>query len=140
MNLKGYFMCAREVVRHLQERDAPGSIINVASVVALRAAPFQGVYGMSKAAVISMTETFAQELGGTGIRVNAIAPGLVDTKFAATIVNNDELRGRMVDRAALGRHAQPEELAGAALFLASDASSYVTGHTLVVDGGTTVTL
>jgi NAD(P)-dependent dehydrogenase (short-subunit alcohol dehydrogenase family) len=140
VNLKGYFMAIREVVRHLQERNAPGAIVNIASVVALRGAPFQGVYGMTKAAVVSMTQTFAQELGGTGIRVNAIAPGLVETKFAATIVENDELRGRMVDRAALGRHAQPDEIAGAALFLASDASSYVTGHTLVVDGGTTMTL
>ncbi|HLL52303.1 MAG TPA: glucose 1-dehydrogenase, partial [Myxococcaceae bacterium] len=135
VNTKGYFMAIREVVRHLQERNAPGAIVNVASVVGLRAAPFQGVYGMTKAAVISMTKTFAQELGGTGIRVNAIAPGLVETRFASAIVENDELRGRMVDRAALGRHAQPDEIAGAALFLASDASSYVTGHTLVVDGG-----
>jgi NAD(P)-dependent dehydrogenase (short-subunit alcohol dehydrogenase family) len=139
VNVKGYFMCAREVARHLQERGAPGSIVNVASIAGLRAAPFQGVYGMTKAAVISMTQTFAQELGGTGIRVNAIAPGLVETKFASAIVANDELRKHVVDRAALGRHAQPDEVAGAAVYLASDAASYVTGHVLVVDGGTTIT-
>jgi NAD(P)-dependent dehydrogenase (short-subunit alcohol dehydrogenase family) len=139
VNVKGYFAAAREVVRHLQSRNAPGSIINVASVVGIRAAPMQGVYGMTKAAVISMTQTLAQELGGSGIRVNAIAPGLVDTKFAAAIVANDELRTMVNARTALGRHAQPEEISGAAVFLASDASSYVTGHVLVVDGGATIT-
>lgn len=139
VNVKGYFMVAREVVRHLQGRDAPGAIVNVASIAGLRAAPFQGVYGMTKAAVISMTQTMAQELGGTGIRVNAIAPGLVETKFAAAIVMNDEMRQHVVDRTALGRHAQPDEIAGAAVYLASDAASYVTGHVLVVDGGTTIT-
>ena len=139
VNVKGYFMVAREVVRHLQGRDAPGAIVNVASIAGLRAAPFQGVYGMTKAAVISMTQTMAQELGGTGIRVNAIAPGLVETKFAAAIVMNDEMRKHVVDRTALGRHAQPDEIAGAAVYLASDAASYVTGHVLVVDGGTTIT-
>lgn len=139
VNVKGYFMVAREVVRHLQGRDAPGAIVNVASIAGLRAAPFQGVYGMTKAAVISMTQTMAQELGGTGIRVNAIAPGLVETKFAAAIVMNDEMRQHVVHRTALGRHAQPDEIAGAAVYLASDAASYVTGHVLVVDGGTTIT-
>lgn len=139
VNVKGYFMLTREVVAHLQSRNAGGSIVNITSVVGLRAAPMQGVYGMTKAAVISMTQTFAQELGGTGIRVNAIAPGLVETKFASALVSNDELRGHVVARTALGRHAQPDEIAGAAVYLASDASTYVTGHTLVVDGGATIT-
>ena len=138
VNLKGYFYTAREVIRHLQGRGAAGSIINVASVAGIRAAPFQGVYGMTKAAVISMTQTLAQEVGGSGIRVNAIAPGLVETRFSAALVHNDEIRLRVVDRTVLGRHAQPSEIWGAALFLASDASSYVSGHTLVVDGGLTI--
>ncbi len=94
---------------------------------------------MTKAAVISMTQTLAQELGGSGIRVNAIAPGLVETKFSAALLQNEEIVKHVTERAALGRHAQPDEIAGAALFLASPASSYVTGHVLVVDGGTTVT-
>jgi NAD(P)-dependent dehydrogenase (short-subunit alcohol dehydrogenase family) len=140
VNVKGYFAATRAVVEHLRSRGAPGSIVNVASVAGIRAAPLQGVYGMTKAAVISMTRTLAQELGPEGIRVNAIAPGLVETRLAAAIVESEELRGRFVSRSALGRHAQPDEIAGAAVFLASDASAYVTGHVLVVDGGTTVTL
>ncbi|MHB8872061.1 MAG: glucose 1-dehydrogenase [Myxococcaceae bacterium] len=138
VNLKGYFFLAREVVQHLQGRSAPGSIINIASVNGLRAAPMQGVYGMTKAAVISMTQTLAFEVGGTGIRVNAIAPGLVDTRFAAAIVQNEDLRAHVASRTPVGRHAQPEEIAGGALYLASDAASYVNGHTLVIDGGMTI--
>lgn len=139
VNAKGYFVAAREVVRHLQDSGKGGSIINVASVAGLRAAPFQGAYGMTKAAIISMTQTLAAEVGGQGIRVNAIAPGLVETRFAAAIVQNDALRSHVVARTPLNRHAQPDEIVGAAVFLASDASSYVNGHTLVVDGGMTIT-
>ncbi len=139
VNAKGYFMCAREVIRHLDSRKAPGSIINVASVAGLRAAPFQGVYGMTKAAVISMTQTLATECGPRGIRVNAIAPGLIETRFAAAIVGNDSLRSHVVARTPLGRHGQPDEIAGAALYLASDAASYVNGHVMVIDGGMTAT-
>lgn len=139
VNVKGYFLMMREVANHLQARNAPGSLINVASIAGVRAAPFQGVYGMTKAAVISMTQTLAQELGASNIRVNAIAPGLVETKFAAAIVGDEGLRKHVVDKTALARHAQPDEIAGAAVFLASQASSYVTGQVLVVDGGTTIT-
>ncbi len=139
VNVKGYFMMMREVANHLTARNAPGSLINVASIAGLRSAPFQAVYGMTKAAVISMTQTLAQELGGSNIRVNAIAPGLVETKFAQAIVGDEDMRKHVVDRTALGRHAQPDEIAGAAVYLASQAASYVTGQVLVVDGGTIVT-
>ena len=139
VNVKGYFAMMREVANHLTSRNAPGSLINIASIAGLRSAPFQGVYGMTKAAVISMTQTLAQELGGSNIRVNAIAPGLVDTKFAAAIIGDEDMRKHVVERTALGRHAQPDEIAGAAVFLASQASSYVTGQVLVVDGGTITT-
>jgi len=137
VNVKGYFTAAREVIRHLCARSAPGSIINIASVAGLRAAPFQGVYGMTKAAVISLTQTLAFEFGGRGIRVNAIAPGLIETRFAAAIVDNEALRAHVVSRTPLGRHGQPAEIVGAALFLASEAGSFTNGHTLVVDGGLT---
>jgi NAD(P)-dependent dehydrogenase (short-subunit alcohol dehydrogenase family) len=139
VNAKGYFYCARELIRHLEGRKSPGAIVNVASIVALRAAPMQGVYAMSKAAVVSMTQTLAFEHGASGIRVNAIAPGLVETRFASAIVQNDTLRQHIVGRTPLGRHAQPVEIAGAAVFLASDAASFVNGTVLTVDGGATST-
>jgi NAD(P)-dependent dehydrogenase (short-subunit alcohol dehydrogenase family) len=137
INVKGYFVAAREVIRHLVARKARGAIVNVASVVGLRGTAFQGVYAMTKAAIISMTQTLAVEVGGRGIRVNAIAPGLIETRFAAAIVQNEALLKTWVQRTPLGRHGQPEEIVGAALYLASDAASYVNGHVLVVDGGMT---
>ncbi len=138
VNAKGYLNLAKAVARHLVDRSAPGSIINVASIMGLASAPLQGIYGMTKAAVISMTKTLAMELGSCGIRVNAIAPGLVETRFAAAIVGNKDIVDRELMRTPLGRYAQPDEIAGAALYLASDASSFVTGQTLVVDGGRTI--
>lgn len=138
VNMKGYFYCAREYVRHVRDRSGDrGAIVNIASIAGTRAAPAQGVYGMTKAAVISMTQTLAIELGSSKIRVNAIAPGLVETRFAAAIVHNEALSGPVIKRTPLGRYAQPVEIAGAAVYLASDAASFVTGHTLVVDGGLT---
>jgi len=138
VNARGYLNVARAVARHLIDRGAPGSIINVASIMGLAAAPLQGIYGMTKAAVVSMTKTLAVELASSGIRVNAIAPGLVNTRFAAAIVQNQDLAELEAKRTPMGRYAQPDEIAGAALFLASDAASFVTGHTLVVDGGRTI--
>jgi NAD(P)-dependent dehydrogenase (short-subunit alcohol dehydrogenase family) len=137
VNLRGYLEAAQAAARHFVDHGG-GAIINVASVAGLAGAPLQGVYGMTKAAVISMTKTLAIELGPSRIRVNAIAPGLVETRFSGAIVDNPDLRQRVVERTPLGRHAQPDEIAGAALFLASDAASFVTGHTLVVDGGLTI--
>ena len=138
VNVKGYFAAARHVAQHLLERGAPGCILNVASVVALGAAPLQGVYGMTKAAVVSMTQTLAYELGPSGIRVNAIAPGLIKTKFAGALLDDPSTVSRVVSRTPLGRVGAPEEIAGAAVFLASDAASFITGQTLVIDGGKTL--
>ena len=138
VNVKGYFGMIRLVAGHLQERKAKGSIVNIASVVGFIAAPMQGVYGMSKAAVISMTKTLAMELGGSGIRVNAIAPGLIETKFAQVLVDNDEIRGNIVNQTAAGRVGQPRDIAGGAVFLASDEADYVTGGVMVIDGGWTL--
>ncbi len=137
VNVKGYFFMAREVASRLIAAKRPGAIINITSVLGLRAAPFQGCYGATKAAVISLTQTLAFELGGGHIRVNAIAPGLVDTKFAAALVRNQNLSRTFTDRTAEKRVAQPEEIAGLAVFLASDAAGFITGQTLPVDGGWT---
>lgn len=135
VNLKGYFACTRAVARHLLGRKATGSIINVSSVLGTMAAPLQGVYGMTKAAVISMTKTLATELGPSGIRVNAIAPGLVETRFAATLIENDAIRQMVLDQTTLKRIGQPDDIAGVAAFLASEDASYISGQTLNVDGG-----
>jgi NAD(P)-dependent dehydrogenase (short-subunit alcohol dehydrogenase family) len=140
VNTKGYFMVAREVIKHLQERKAPGSIVNIASIAGMGAAAFQGVYGMTKAAVISMTQTLAFEIGGQGIRINAIAPGLVETKFAGALLQNEEAVKRMESGTPVRRIGQPDDIAGLALFLASDASNFITGQTIVADGGSRLRL
>jgi len=138
VNLKGYFWMTREVVKHLRSREAPGSIIHVASVAGLVASPLQGVYAMTKAAILSMTKTLAVELAANKIRVNAIAPGFVDTKFAAAVLKNDVLLEEVMRITPMKRYGQPDEIAGGALYLASDSASYLTGHALVIDGGMTV--
>jgi NAD(P)-dependent dehydrogenase (short-subunit alcohol dehydrogenase family) len=138
VNVKGYFGMIQLVANHLQQRRAKGSIVNIASVVGTMGAPMQGVYGMTKAAVISMTKTLAMELGAVGIRVNAIAPGLIETKFAQVLVDNDAIRSSIVDRTAVGRVGQPRDIAGGAVFLASDESDYVTGDVMTIDGGWTL--
>jgi NAD(P)-dependent dehydrogenase (short-subunit alcohol dehydrogenase family) len=138
VNTKGYFWMTREVARHLRSREAPGSIINMASVAGIVASPLQGVYAMTKAAVISMTKTFAYELAANKIRVNAIAPGFVDTKFAAAVLKNDALLEEVLRITPMKRYGQPDEIAGAALYLASDSASYLTGQAIVIDGGMTI--
>jgi NAD(P)-dependent dehydrogenase (short-subunit alcohol dehydrogenase family) len=139
VNLKGYFELTRQVARRLIAHNRPGAIVNVASIAGLRAAPAQGVYGMTKAAVISMTQTLAAELGPARIRINAIAPGLVETKLAAALVTNPELSKVFTDRAPLHRMGKPDEIAPLALFLASDDSSFITGQTFAADGGWSTT-
>lgn len=138
VNTKGYFWMSREVARHLRAREAPGSIINVASVAGLIASPAQAVYAMTKAAVLSMTKTLAFELAGNKIRVNAIAPGFVDTRFASAILKNDTLLDEILRMTPMKRYGEPDEIAGGALYLASDSASFLTGHTLVIDGGMTI--
>ena len=134
VNVKGPLMASRAFVAQA----SPGaSIVNVASVAGIRAAPLQGVYGMTKAALISMTQTLAHELGPLGVRVNTIAPGLVETQFAAALIQNEALLKQLVDRSPVGRHGQPNEIAGAAVYLLSAAASYMTGQTMVIDGGWT---
>lgn len=114
-----------------------GSIINMASVGGISPEPMIGAYNASKAALINLTRTLAQELGASGIRVNAIAPGLVETDFARVLIETPAIHDQIVGQTALHRHGQPDEVAGAAVFLAGEAASYITGSVLVVDGGWT---
>jgi dehydrogenase/reductase SDR family protein 4 len=134
VNLKGYFLLSQAVARGMRERGS-GNIINVASTGGKRASPGLGCYSISKAGVIMLTQVLAQELGQYGIRVNAIAPGIVQTRFAEALWSNEEILKHTVEMTPLGRIAQPEEMAGVVVWLASDASSYVTGQTVVLDGG-----
>src|SRR5688572_11618046 len=138
VNVKGYFWMTREVVKHLRAREAAGSIVNMASIAGIVASPGQGAYAMTKAAVLSMTKTLAYELAGNKIRVNAIAPGFVDTKFASAVLKNDVLLDEVLRLTPMKRYGQPDEIAGAALYLASDSASYLTGQAIVIDGGMTI--
>lgn len=133
VNLRGYFWCTVQAARRMKGKG--GAIVNVASVNARRAAPGQGIYSMTKAGIVNMTEGFAKELAGHGIRVNAVLPGLTDTKFASAITGNPKLMGMMMQLIPLARAAQPDEIAPAVLFLGSAAASYITGTCLAVDGG-----
>jgi NAD(P)-dependent dehydrogenase (short-subunit alcohol dehydrogenase family) len=138
VNVKGYFHLARSVALHLIERGAPGSLINIASILGSEAAPLQGIYGMTKAAVISMTKTLAMELGAYKIRVNAIAPGFIDTKLSSLLVNDETFKNMILQRTPLQRVGSPDDIAPLCAFLASDLSAFITGAIYVADGGLTV--
>ena len=134
LNVKGPFLLSQHAVNLMREQGG-GSIINISSVAGLRAGANQAVYSMSKFAVIGMTRSMAKEFGRDNIRVNAIAPGLVETRLASKLIETPELYERFKANHPMGRHGQPHEMAGAALYLASEASSFTTGETIVCDGG-----
>ncbi|MBP9501492.1 MAG: SDR family oxidoreductase [Candidatus Promineofilum sp.] len=134
VNVKGYFRVAKACVPLMRARGG-GKIINMASVAGLEPQPMMGVYCVSKAAVLMMTEVMAAEVAADNIQVNAIAPGFVKTKFSQVLWSTPQIHDSLVQSVPQRRMADPEEIAGAAVFLASAASSFMTGATLVVDGG-----
>ena len=136
VNLKGPWMFTRAAAKAWMSAHG-GSVVNVASIGGIHPDPFMGAYSASKAALISLTGSFAKELGPT-VRVNAIAPGLIRTDFARVLVETPQIHDRLVERTALHRVGEPAEMAGVVVWLASDASSYVTGSTIVLDGGATI--
>ncbi len=134
LNLKGTFMLMREVARGMAERGR-GSIIVFASIRADVVEPGQSVYAATKAGTRQLARTLASELGTKGVRVNTIAPGVVETPLTAQIKANPDWYNAYAAKSALQRWATADEMAGAVVYLASDASSYVTGSVLLVDGG-----
>lgn len=137
VNVMGYFHLAKACVPMMRERGG-GSIVNVASVAGMAPHTGLGVYGVSKAAVLMLTKTLAVELAREGIRVNAIAPGLIETRFSEALRATPEMLNRALRAIPQGRTGKPEDLVGAVLYLASDASKYTTGSVMVVDGGQTL--
>ena len=135
VNIRGYFELSALAGQLMRKTKTGGAIVNIASINGLRPGMYQGIYSITKAAVINMTQSFAKECAPQKIRVNAVLPGLTDTKFASALTKNEQLLKAVLPQIPLGRMAQPAEIAPAVLFLVSDAASYVTGTTLVVDGG-----
>ncbi len=136
LNVDSIVHACQAVGPHMLERGS-GSIINVASVASLVGTPELAAYGASKAAVLSLTRTLAIEWGGAGVRVNALCPGWTRTALNADLWGDEQISTAMMERVPLGRWADAEEMVGPAVFLASDAASYLTGQALVVDGGQT---
>ncbi|BEU24016.1 SDR family oxidoreductase [Paraburkholderia sp. 22B1P] len=137
VNVRGYFFMSVEAGKLMRERGR-GAIVNTASVNALRPGDMQGIYSITKAAVVNMTKAFAKECGPLGIRVNALLPGLTKTKFAGALFENKDIYDHWVSNIPLRRHGEPSEMAGTVLYLVSDAASYTNGECIVVDGGLTV--
>lgn len=134
-NLKGAFLCARAAARHMVKEKRAGKIVNIASINAKITLGGQAHYSSSKGGLIMLTKSMALDLASHGIRVNAIGPGVIETKMTANSLADPERRAMLLGKIPLGRVGQPREIANAALFLVSDEASYITGTTLYVDGG-----
>ncbi|PCI52694.1 MAG: short-chain dehydrogenase [Alphaproteobacteria bacterium] len=137
VNLRGYFFMSVEAGKLMRENDG-GVIINVASINAVHPVEQQGIYSITKAAVVNMTKVFAKECAQYNIRCNALLPGMTKTHFTEAFFVDENIYNTAVEGIPLKRHAEPEEMAGAVLYLASNASSYTNGACLVVDGGLTI--
>jgi 2-dehydro-3-deoxy-D-gluconate 5-dehydrogenase len=136
-DLRGVFFCAQFVGKHMIQRGKGGRIINTASQIGLVGYTERVAYCAAKAGVINMTRVLAIEWAQHGITVNAIAPTFVNTPLVAALLTSEEIRKEVLSRIPLGRLAEPEDIVGAILYLASPAAAMVTGHTLVIDGGWT---
>ena len=134
-NLKGYFFASQRAAKYMT---AGGAIINIGSVNAVTVVPGQAVYAATKAGISQMTKSLAREWGRQGIRVNCIGPGSIPTLINREIYKDPEVERAMCEKIPMGRRGRTEEIADAALFLASDFASYITGQTLFVDGGLTL--
>jgi NAD(P)-dependent dehydrogenase (short-subunit alcohol dehydrogenase family) len=134
VNVKGYFRVVKACVDTMKARGG-GKVINMASVAGLEPEPMMGVYSVSKAAVLMLTKVLAAELAQFNIQVNAIAPGFVKTKFSSALWQNPQVNQAILNTIPQKRMAEPEEIAGLAVYLASPASSFVTGSTFTIDGG-----
>lgn len=135
VNVKGYFWLCQAAARQFIAQGEGGKLINIASVAGLSPGRMMGIYSVSKAAVLMLTKSLALELGRRNIQVNAIAPGFVKTRFSAALWENERLYDRLTAETPLGRMAEPEEMTGIALYLASAASDFTTGAVFTVDGG-----
>ncbi|MCK4368735.1 MAG: glucose 1-dehydrogenase [Dehalococcoidales bacterium] len=133
-DLKGYYLCSQAVGKQMVSRKR-GNIINIASTAAMYTAPEMGAYCIAKAGVVMLTKILAVELAQYNIRVNAVAPSMVKTKFSQPLWDDPETLKEIESGIPLGRLAETGDIIGSVLFLASDASSYITGHTIIVDGG-----
>jgi len=134
VNIRGFFFLSKEVVPIMTEKGG-GKIVNMASVAGIKPGLGLGAYSVSKAGVIMLTRVLAQEWAAMNIRVNAIAPGVIKTKFSEAIHGSPEIAEEILKGLPIKRLGEPLDIVGAALFLASDASAYITGQTIVVDGG-----
>ncbi|NLB52408.1 MAG: glucose 1-dehydrogenase [Syntrophomonadaceae bacterium] len=134
VNLKGVFLCSREVGRILVQKGS-GKVINIASLLATVAQPNRGPYTASKGAVAQFTKVLALEWAPYNINVNAIAPGYVATELNTKLIEDKQVYDELTSRIPMGRWCEPEELTGAVVFLASNASSYMTGQLVNIDGG-----
>ncbi len=137
VNIRGYFFMSVQAGRLMRENGG-GTIVNTASVNALQPGSLQGIYSITKAAVVNMTKAFAKECAVHSIRVNALLPGITKTKFAGALFNNEDIYREAINQVPMQRHAEPNEMAGTVLYLVSDASSYTNGECIVVDGGLTI--
>ncbi len=134
VNLTGALLTAQAAARRLAPQRR-GSIIFMASIAGIEPLAGLGAYSVSKAGLLGLMRALAQELGPSGVRVNAVAPGLIETRFSAALFQDRAAYERIIGQTPLRRHGQPDDIGGAVVYLASDAAAYVTGQVLIVDGG-----